>query len=509
MDSLPIITLAISFLCLSFYILADSRRRRRRSDKQTRFPPEPANPWPIIGHLPVMAGRELPHRALAALADKYGPVFTLRLGINRVLIVSSPEIAKELFTTKDTVALSRPAITATKVFSYDYAVFGMGPHGDYWRETRKISVLELLSARRLELLRHFRESEVQKSINELYNQIGRDPEIDLKKWIGDLSLNLMLKLVAGKSSSVSDSVSFVGFKNCVRELFKYGGTFVVGDALPFLRWMDIGGHEKKMKMVAREMDGYLQQWLDEHKENRGEKKTELDFIDVLLSLLDGQSLHGYDSDTIIKAMSLSMISGGTDTTNVSVVWAMALLLNNRDVLLKAQTELNDVVPRDRSVTEADIGKLVYLQAVVKEAMRMYPAAPLLAAREFITDCHVGGYEVRKGTWLMVNAWRIQNDPAVWPDPTRFDPERFLTSEIDVKGHHFELFPFGSGRRACPGMNLGLQMVHLSLASFLHAFDFKTVGGEAVDMAESFGMTNMMVAPLKVVASPRLSRDVYA
>ncbi|CAI0558473.1 unnamed protein product, partial [Linum tenue] len=473
--------------------------------------PEPTSRWPVIGHLPVLAGPELPHRALAALADKYGAVFSLRLGINSVVVVSSSEIAKELFTTNDTAVISRPAVTASKLFSYNFAMFGLGPYGDYWREMRKITMIELLSTRRMELLRRFRESEVRKSINHLFKVIGDNPEIDLKKWTGDLSLNLMLRIIAGKSSSASDGAVSLKFKTAVRELFHYMGMFVVGDALPFLGWMDIGGHQKEMKRAFGELDGYLQEWLIEHKKNRAEK-TEHDFMDVLLSVLDGESLHGYDSDTIIKATSLSMIAGGTDTSTVTATWAIALLLNNRHVLRKAQEELDGVVSKERVVTEGDIGKLVYLQSIVKETMRMYPPAPLLAVREFVRDCDVAGYRVRKGTWLMVNAWKIQNDPSVWPEPTRFEPERFLTAEyrdVDVKGQNFELFPFGSGRRACPGTNLGLQMVHLTLASFLHAFDFSTVGDEPVDMAESFGLTNIKATPLLVVAKPRVSPDVYA
>ncbi|CAI0558468.1 unnamed protein product, partial [Linum tenue] len=268
MDSLAILALAI-ILCLSYFTITKTLRRSQ-SDNQPRYPPEPTSRWPVIGHLPVLAGPELPHRALAALADKYGAVFSLRLGINRVLVVSSSEIAKELFTTNDTAVISRPAVTASKLFSYNFAMFGLGPYGDYWREMRKITMIELLSSRRMELLRRFRESEVRKSINHLFKVIGDNPEIDLKKWI---------------------------------ELFHYMGMFVVGDALPFLGWMDIGGHQKEMKRAFRELDGYLQEWLIEHKKNRAEK-TEHDFMDVLLSVLDGESLHGYDSDTIIKATSL-------------------------------------------------------------------------------------------------------------------------------------------------------------------------------------------------------------
>ncbi|KAJ0789784.1 putative cytochrome P450 [Helianthus annuus] len=100
-----------------------------------------------------------------------------------------------------------------------------------------------------------------------------------------------------------------------------------------------------------------------------------------------------------------------------------------------------------------MNNMVYLQAIIKETMRLYPAAPLSAPHESTEDCIVGGYTIPKGTCLLVNIWKIQHDPQIWTAPFEFRPERFLTSnkEIDVKGRHFELIPFGSGRRICLGM----------------------------------------------------------
>ncbi|CAI0474076.1 unnamed protein product [Linum tenue] len=274
--------------------------------------------------------------------------------------------------------------------------------------------------------------------------------------------------------------------------------------------MDVGGHEKEMKRVAKELDDHLQAWLVQHKRLINSTETrEQDFMDVLLSVLEEDSHHGYDRDTVIKATSLSMIAGGIDTTTASVTWAIALLLNHRHVLRKAQEELDRCVSRDRAVTEEDIAKLVYLQAIVKESMRLCPVGPLLNPREFTADCDVGGYRVPKGTWLMVNAWKINMDADVWADPTEFRPERFLTTHkhIDVKGQNFELFPFGSGRRSCPGMNLAIQMVLLVLASFLHVFEISTPGDKPVDMRESVGLTNMIAASLDVVVNPRLLPNI--
>lgn len=205
-----------------------------------------------------------------------------------------------------------------------------------------------------------------------------------------------------------------------------------------------------------------------------------------------------------------MITGGTDTTTVTLTWTLSLLLNNPQALKKIHEELDNHVGKERLVNESDINNLEYLRASVKEALRLCPAGPLSGLREVTEDCTVGGYHVPRGTWLMVNLSKVHTDPRVWSDPMEFKPERFLTTHkgTDVKGQHFELIPFGSGRRACPGITLGLQMTLLSLAGFLQGFEISTPGNEPVDMTGSVGLTNMKSTPLQVLVKPRLSPNLY-
>lgn len=169
-----------------------------------------------------------------------------------------------------------------------------------------------------------------------------------------------------------------------------------------------------------------------------------------------------------------------------------------------------MVGRERKVNESDISKLIYLQAIIKEALRVCPPTPLLGPRETRKDCTINGYHVKEGTWLFTNLSKIHKDPCIWPDPLEFKPERFLTSHkhIDVKGQNFELTPFGSGRRSCPGSSFGLQMVAIVLASFLQAFEISTPTSAPIDMTGKFGMTNMKATPLEVLLSPRLSPEFY-
>ncbi|PKI48663.1 hypothetical protein CRG98_030950 [Punica granatum] len=490
-------------------------------------PPEASGGWPILGHLRLLTGPGLPHETLGALADKHGPIFRIRIGIHPAVVISSWEIAKECFTTYDTAISSRPKLASGKHLGYNYANFGFAPYGPYWREMRKITMLELLSNRRLEMFNNIRESEVTTSLKGLYShwverRDGLDQDhvpVEMTQWFGDLTLNVILRMVAGKrynfrTTSTSDEKEKARrVQKTMREMFNLSGFFVPADALPFLRWLDVGGYEKAMKKTAQEMDSLCTEWLEEHREKRNSGEAvngELDFMDVLLSVLDDLKIADFDADTINKATTTTLVAGGTDTTALTIIWGLSLLLNLPRAMRKVQDELDVHVGRERLVRESDIDKQVYIQAIVKETLRLYPAGPLSGAREFTQDCTIGGFRIPAGTQLIVNLHKLQRDPRVWDDPNEFRPERFLTTHknIDVKGQHFELIPFGGGRRACPGLGHGIQMAQLTLASLVHAFDIATPSGTPVDMTGSPGLTNSKATPLQVSVKPRLSPSAY-
>ncbi|KAK7283329.1 hypothetical protein RIF29_12771 [Crotalaria pallida] len=460
-----------------------------------------------------------------ALADKYGPIFTIKLGSRRAVVLSNWKVAKECFTTNDLAASSRPRLVAVQQMCYDQAMFAFAPHGPYWREMRKIATLELLSNRRIDLLSHVRVFEVEASIKELFklwNDKKSDSsgqiKVEMMQWFGELTLNVVLRIIAGRRYCGADvpEANQEEAQRCLKAMrgfFHLMGLFVVGDSIPWLRWLDIGGHEKAMKETARELDIMLGEWLEEHRHKRasGEVTMDQDFTDVMLSVLDGtQDFAGYDTDTIIKATTSILISAGIDTSTATLTWAMCLLLNNPSAMREAQKELDIQVGKERTVKESDICNLVYIQAIVKETLRLNPAAPLSGPREFRDDCIIDGYHIQKGTRLITNLWKIQTDPSIWSDPLDFKPERFLIThkDVDVRGNNFELMPFGSGRRACPGISFALPTIHLALASLLQSFEISKPSDEPIDMTEIFGLTNMKATPLDVLIKPRISPKLY-
>uniref|UniRef100_A0A7N0TPS9 Cytochrome P450 n=1 Tax=Kalanchoe fedtschenkoi TaxID=63787 RepID=A0A7N0TPS9_KALFE len=418
---------------------------------------------------------------------------------------------------------ARPKSVSLDHLSFNYAMFGFAPYGAYWRELRKIATLELLSNKRIALLKHVLISETRSFVRELYKSYyvqkagSAEPvKLEMKEWFGNLTLNIMLQVVVGKkcfgSQAEDDTADAIMCRKSIKEFFRLLGHFVVADAFPSLRWLDIGGHEKKMKATAKELDIIASKWLEEHKKKKiDDDDAKLDFMAVMQAVLEDTHVVGsFDPDTINKSACLAMIAGGNDTSTVTLVWAVCLLLNNPETLRKAQEEIDRHVGKERPVDESDIDSLVYLKAVVKEVMRLYPAGPLASYRELREDCTIGGYHFAKGTHLMFNVWKIQNDPNIWPEPFEFRPERFLTThkDIDVRGNHYELLPFGSGRRVCAGVNFGLQILHLVLGTFLQAFDVRNGADGPVDMSESSGSTTVKATPLEVLITPRLPLELY-
>lgn len=206
-----------------------------------------------------------------------------------------------------------------------------------------------------------------------------------------------------------------------------------------------------------------------------------------------------------------MIAGGTESSAVTVEWAISELVKRPEIIKKATEELDLVIGRERWVEEKEIQTLPYIEAIVKETMRLHPVAPMLVPRQTREDVTINGYDIPAGTRVLVNVWTIGHDPAVWENPDEFRPERFLEKSIDVKGHDFELLPFGSGRRMCPGYNLGLKVIQVSLANLLHGFNWRLPDGMKnadLSMEEIFGLSTPKKDPLQAVVEPRLPAHLY-
>ena len=201
-----------------------------------------------------------------------------------------------------------------------------------------------------------------------------------------------------------------------------------------------------------------------------------------------------------------LFGAGSETSNSAVEWIMAELIKNPRCMKIVQEELAREIIGCDVVKESDLPKLTYLQACLKEVLRLHPVGPLLLPHRAIESCTVMNYTIPKGSQILVNVWAIGRDPRLWEDPSVFKPERFLNSSLDFKGNDFEFFPFGSGRRMCPGMPLAAKQIPMIVASFIHSFDWSLPQGKDlkdIDMTEKYGIAMRMEQSLILVPKAKL------
>ena len=269
----------------------------------------------------------------------------------------------------------------------------------------------------------------------------------------------------------------------------------------------------RIKKIGKTLDVVLEKIIQEHEQiPSGPQSCEKDFMDMLLSLMN-QPLNPSDENsckidrTVIKAIFIDLITATYDTSVFNIEWTISELLRHPRIMKHVQDELERVIGMNRMVEETDLANLTYLSMVIKESFRLHPVAPFLIPRESMEDIEISGYYIPKKSLVIINSWAIGRDPYVWSDNVEeFYPERFINSNIDLKGRDFQLIPFGSGRRGCPGLQLGLTAVTFVLAQLLHCFDWVLPNGmlpNDLDMSEKFGLSMPRAKHLLAVPTYRL------
>nr|ATG29905.1 CYP750C24 [Taxus chinensis] len=464
--------------------------------KNPKLPPGPS-PLPIIGNLHQLG--KLPHRILYDLSKQYGPIMFLRFGSLPCVVVSSSDMAKEFLKTHDLVFANRPSSAAGEHIAYNYRNLGMSPYGPYWRHMRKICVMELLSAKRIESFRSIREEELSLAVKSVWEKSSKGTvSVNVSKSFSSLTTAIIWRMLTGTKYS-DDDVGGSGneLRDMVRVVTSTIAAVNIGDFFPYIDWMDLQGIKKKMKKAHRFFDRIVEKIIDDHVEQRRRaldehKEMTKDIVYVLLDMAESQTMEMEITRENIKAIIFDLFIGGMETMATTMEWAMTALLRNPHVAKKLQEEIDSIVGKHRMVTESDLPTMDYLQCVLKESLRLYPPGPLLLPHESREACTVGpqGYFIPAKTKLFVNAWAIARDPTVWEDALEFKPERFMGNKtFDYQGQEFDMLPFGAGRRRCPGGHMAMGQMSLVLAQLWHCFDWRLEGNpDDLDMTEEFGAT---------------------
>ncbi|XP_026407054.1 cytochrome P450 71D8-like [Papaver somniferum] len=484
---LPFIPVILSFILFMFMVMKIGKRITKTQDPNSKLPPGPRK-LPLTGNLHNMLG--LPHRTLRDLSQKYGPLMHLQLGEVSAIVVSSPKVAELFMKTHDLNFSDRPQIIAAQIMSYGCTDVAFSPYGTYWRQLRKILMVELLGAKRVQAFKSIREEEVSNFIQSISSNAGAP--VNLSEKISSLTIDMVSRAAFGKKCN--DKEAFILH---MLEVTKLAGGFDIADIFPSLKLLHVLiGTKAKLELLHQKVDKTLNDVIKDHKANRAttnsssmSSEMEEDFVDVLLQLQESGTLESPMTTDNLKAVIWDVFIAGTDTSSTVLEWAVSELVKNPRVMEKVQAEVRNVFNGKKQIDEFDLHKLDYLKLVIKETLRLHPAAPLLLPRECKETCEINGYEIPKKAKVIVNAWAIGRDPEYWTDAESFEPERFNGNSVDYRGTNFEYIPFGAGRRMCPGMSFGIANVELPLAQLLYHFDWKLPNElklEELDMSETFG-----------------------
>ncbi|XP_050382845.1 cytochrome P450 736A117-like [Argentina anserina] len=478
-------------------------------------PPSPPK-LPVIGNLHQLG--LYPHRSLQALAQRYGPLMLLHFGSKPVLVVSSSEAAREILKNHDLVFSDRPKFVFFKKMFYNCKDIVTSPYGEYWRQMRSTCVLNLLSNKRVRSFRAVREEEISLLISKIKQSCNsssssaESPAVNLSEMLSTLTSDVICRVAMGRKYSDSGEGRGRMFMELSTEINELFARVNIGDYIPWLSWVSrINGLDAELDSLAKRFDEFLdlvvQDHIDSSNKTGGDHladKVHQDFVDVLLSVQKENST-GFALERVgIKAIILDMFVAGSDTTFTVLEWAMSELLKHPQNMKKLQNEVRKIVGDKAYVTEDDLVSMHYLRAVIKETLRLHPPVPLLLPRMATQDVKVNGYNIKANTQVLVNAWQIGRDPKSYNKPEKYEPERFLNSEIDFKGTDFELIPFGAGRRGCPGIPFGMIVIEIALASLVHNFTWSLPGDEKLenlDMTEFTGAVVHRKYPLIAVAIP--------
>ncbi|XP_027364648.1 geraniol 8-hydroxylase-like [Abrus precatorius] len=411
-----------------------------------------------------------PQQTMAKLAKVYGPIMRFKIGQATTIVVSSTNAVKEILQTHDTLFSDRTNPDITTAYNHNHYSLVFLPVSPLWQDLRKICHGHLFSNKTLDASQDLRRKKLQELLSDIRQNSLKGETVDVGRAAFMTCINFLSYTFV--SQDFVDSVGNGEYKHIVGTLLKATGTPNLVDYFPMLRLFDPQGIRRHTSNYIDKLFDVLDPIIEERMKLRKEMHyvTNNDMLDTLLEISEGNTLKINKKQ--IKHLFLDLLVAGTDTTAYGLERTMTELMHSPEAMAKAKKELEETIGRGNPVEESDVARLPYLQAVIKESLRLHPPAPLLLPRRAKIDVQVCGYTIPKGSQILINEWAIGRNPNIWDNAHVFSPERFLGSDIDVKGRNFQLTPFGSGRRICPGSPLAVRMLHLMLGSLINSFDWK-------------------------------------
>ncbi|KAF9443093.1 cytochrome P450 [Macrolepiota fuliginosa MF-IS2] len=490
------------------YTLFKTYHARRPVDKNGNQIPSGPVGLPIVGSFPFLT--RYPELTLDYWAKRYGPLYSLWLGNQLFVILSDPNIVKDLMVTNGAIFSSRK-----EMFLKSQTIFaGRGitatPYNDRWRKHRRISTTWLNKVA-VEGYTEVLDYEATVLVRDLYThgKAGSMP-INPQPHAGRCSLNNMLTIVFGIRTDTIDHPLVARALKLSREFMNCTGPVSnLIDFVPLLQhlpnYMTTRG--KRLHAGLVETYGGMIREIDERLKS-GDNVPDC-LVKTMLECQEAEELDFLDMSILCSAFMI----GGVETTASIMQWFSALIPAYPHIQQKAHEELDRVVGRNRLPTVDDEKNLPYIHAIIKEVERCHNPFWLGTPHVNTEDFTYRGQFIPKNTVLVLNTatrqYTMHHDPQRHPDPFTFNPERYmhdktLSSESANLSNAMERdhWMFGVGRRICPGMWVAEREVFLAIARMLWAFKMEEIPGEPIDLKEYDGLSGRSPVPFRIKMIPR-------
>ncbi|CAI5639971.1 unnamed protein product [Oreochromis niloticus] len=447
-------------------ILNDVIRNRRPRN----FPP---GPWavPLLGN--VFTGVD--YKTMHELAQKYGPVFSLRRGSERMVFVAGYKMVKEALVSQLDSFVDRPIVP---LFHVTFKGIGIALSNGYlWKKQRKFANTHL---------RYFGEG--QKSL-EKYIEVECNFLCEAFKEEQGRPFNphyIVTNAVGNIISSVVFGHRFEYTDPSFRKILELDNDAVVLAGSAQTQYLP-GPHQTVLANY-REIVAFLNREIEKHQEEWNPDDPR-DFTDAYLSEMEKKKEDpraGFNIETLLVS-TLDLIEAGTETASTTLRWALVFMMNYPEIQEKVQAEIDRVVGQSRLPTLADRPNLPYTDAVIHETQRVGNIVPLGFPKMASKDSTLGGYFIPKGTAITTILSSVLFDKNEWETPDVFNPEHFLDSEGKFRRRDAFL-PFSAGKRVCIGEPLAKMQLFLFFASLLQRFTFTPVPGEMPSLEGVMGFT---------------------
>ncbi|KAG6497089.1 cytochrome P450 CYP73A100-like [Zingiber officinale] len=462
-----------------------------------KTPPGPVA-LPVFGNW-IQVGNDLNHRNLVGMAKKYGDVFLLRLGVRNLAVVSDPKLAAEVLHTQGVEFGSRPRNLVWDIFTDSGKDMVFTEYGDHWRKMRRIMTMPFFTNK---VVAQYREM-WQEEMNAVVESLRAAPTegVVVRRRLQLMLYNIMYRMMfdvrfeSAEDPLFQQATRFNSERSRLAQSFDYN----YGDFIPILRPFLKGYLEKCRDLQSRRLAFFNDNYVEKRRKVMSTRDGSSDRLRCAMDYILEAEMNGEISSDNVLYIVENINVAAIETTLWGMEWALAELVNHPSCQKRLREELQRVLGEE-PVTETSLPRLPYLQAVVKETLRLHSPIPLLVPHMNLDAAKLGGYEIPKRTKVIVNAWWLGNNPEWWVRPEEFRPERFLEEEGEVEAMvgggkvDFRFLPFGVGRRSCPGIILAMPLLGLVVGKLVKEFEMvPPPGTEKIDVTEKGGQFSLQIA----------------